>query len=161
MRFSRSTHMPMFLSLETLISVIKTGLPVLVEVIKLANSVIIFRSQMILLRWLTFLLGFQTVILIVLLFWISFFLLTLVFVLYWLFLYWEILIMLLSQIRLTFYDLYSGMPCFIALLMTIFVLFGMGFINIGEISHGRISLSSVLLLLLVSFVSWFRSGLKT
>ena len=68
MRFSRSTHMPMFLSLETLISVIKTGLPVLVEVIKLANSVIIFRSQMILLRWLTFLLGFQTVILIVLLF---------------------------------------------------------------------------------------------
>ena len=64
--------------------------------------------------------------------------------------------MLLSQIRLTFYDLYSGMPCFIALLMTIFVLFGMGFINIGEISHGRISLSSVLLLLLVSFVSWFK-----
>ena len=40
--------------------------------------------------------------------------------------------------------------------MTIFVLFGMDFINIGEISHGRISLSSVLLLLLVSFVSWFR-----
>ena len=52
-----------------------------------------------------------------------------------------ILIMLLSQIRLTFYRLYSGMPCFIALLMTIFVLFGMDFIKIGEISHGRISLS--------------------
>ena len=42
-------------------------------------------SQMILLRWLTFLLGSQTVILTVLLFWISFFLLTLVFVLKWLF----------------------------------------------------------------------------
>ena len=38
-------------------------------------------------RWLTFLLGFQTVILIVLLFWISFFLLMLVFVLQWLFLH--------------------------------------------------------------------------
>ena len=81
MRFSRSTHMPMFLSLETLMSVIRTGLPILVEVIKLVNSVIIFLSQMILLRWLTFLLGFQTVILTVLLFWIYFFLLMLVFVL--------------------------------------------------------------------------------
>ena len=156
MRLSRSTHLPMFLSLETLISVIRTGLPILVEVIRLVNSVIIFLSQMILLRWLTFLLGFQTVILIVLLFWIYFFLLTLVFVLQWLFLHWEILNMLLSQIRLTFYRLDSGMPCFIALLMTTFVLLGMDFINIGEIYHGRISLSSVLLLLLVSFVSWFR-----
>ena len=41
-------------------------------------------SQMILLQWLTFLLGSQTVILIVLLFWIYLFLLTLVFVLQWL-----------------------------------------------------------------------------
>ena len=45
MRFSRSTHLPMFLSLETLISVIRTGLPILVEVIKLVNSVIIFLSE--------------------------------------------------------------------------------------------------------------------
>ena len=57
----------MFLSLETLTSTIKTGLAILVELIDLVNSVI---SQMTLLRWLTFLLGFQTVILIVLLFWI-------------------------------------------------------------------------------------------
>ena len=54
------------------------------KLLDLVNSVIIFLSQMTLLRWLTFLLGSQTVILIVLLFWIYFFLLTLVFVLQWL-----------------------------------------------------------------------------
>ena len=43
-----------------------------------------FSISMTLLRWLTFLLGSQTVILIVQLFWISFFLLTLLFVLQWL-----------------------------------------------------------------------------
>ena len=76
MRFSRTTHLLMFLSLETLTSIIRNGLPILVELIDLVNSVITFLSQMTLLRWLTFLLGSQTVILIVLLFWISFFLLT-------------------------------------------------------------------------------------
>ena len=50
------------------------------------------KSQMTLPRWLTLLLGFQTLILIVLLFWIFF--LMLVFVLLWLSLHWEILIML-------------------------------------------------------------------
>ena len=114
MRFSRSTHLLMFLYLETLTSIIRTGLPILVELIDLVNSVIIFLSQMTLLRWLTFLLGFQTVILIVLLFWIYFFLLTLVFVLQWLSLYWEILIMLLCQFPLTFHQIHDGMPCFIA-----------------------------------------------
>ena len=69
MRFSRSTHL-LFLSLETLMSIIRTGLPIPVELINLVNSVITFLSQMTLLRWLTFLLGSQTVILIVLLFWI-------------------------------------------------------------------------------------------
>ena len=76
MRFSRSTHLLMFLSLETLTSIISTGLPLLVEQIDLVNSVIIFVSQMALLRWLTFLLRSQTVILIVQLFWINFFLLS-------------------------------------------------------------------------------------
>ena len=99
MRFFRSTHLLMFLSLETLMSIIRTGLPILVELIDLVNSVIIFLSQMTLLRWLTFLLGSQTVILIVLLFWIYLFLLMLVFVLQRLSLHWEILIMLLSQFR--------------------------------------------------------------
>ena len=67
------THLLMFLSLETLMPIIRAGLPILVELIDLANFVIIFLSQMTLLRCLTFLLGSQTVILIVLLFWISFF----------------------------------------------------------------------------------------
>ena len=49
------------------------------------RPLIIFLSQMTLLRWLAFLLGSQTVILIVLLFWIYLFRLMLVFVLQWLF----------------------------------------------------------------------------
>ena len=80
----------MFLSLQTLASIIRTGLPIMVELINLVNSVIIFLCQMTLLRCLTFLLGSQTVILIALLFSIYFFLLMLVFVLQWLSLYWEI-----------------------------------------------------------------------
>ena len=60
MRFSRSTHLLMFLSLETLTSIIRTGLLILVELIDLVNFVITFLSQMTLLRWLTFLLGSQT-----------------------------------------------------------------------------------------------------
>ena len=83
-RLSRSTHLLMFLSLETLTSIIRTGLHIPVELINLVNFVITFLSQMTLLRWLTFLLGSQNVILIVQLFWIYFFLLTLVFVLQWL-----------------------------------------------------------------------------
>ena len=50
-------------------SIIKTGLPILVELIDLVNSVIIFRTT--LLRWLTFLLGSQAVILTVLDFFLS------------------------------------------------------------------------------------------
>ena len=60
------------MSFETLTSIIRTGLPILLELIDLVKSVIIFLSQMTLLRWLTFLLRSQTVILIVLLFWIYF-----------------------------------------------------------------------------------------
>ena len=60
------------LSLETLMVTIRNGLPILMELIDLVNSVIIFLSQTILTRWLTFLLGSQTVILTVLLFWIYF-----------------------------------------------------------------------------------------
>ena len=41
------------------------------------------------------------------------FLLMLVFVLQWLSLHWEILIMLLSQFPLTFYQIHNGMPHFI------------------------------------------------
>ena len=95
MRFSRSTHLLMHLSLETLTSIIKTDLSLLVEIENLVKSVIIFLSQTTLLRCLTFLLGSQTdshspALL-------DFFLLMLVFFLQWLSLNWEILIMLLSQ----------------------------------------------------------------
>ena len=72
--FSQSNHLLMCFSLETLTSIIRIGSPILMELIDLVNSVIIFLSQMTLLRWSTFLLGSQTVILIVLLFWIYFFL---------------------------------------------------------------------------------------
>ena len=60
MRFCPSTLLLMRLSLETLTSIITTGLPILVELVDLVNSGIIFLSQMTLLRWLTFLLGSQT-----------------------------------------------------------------------------------------------------
>ena len=62
MRFSPSTHLVMFLSLETLTSIIRTGFPILVELINLVSSVIFFLSQMTLLRWLTFLCKSQTVV---------------------------------------------------------------------------------------------------
>ena len=140
----------MFLPLETLTSIIKTGLPILVKLLNLLNSVIIFLFQMTLLRWLTFLLGSQTEILIVLLFWIYIFLLTLVFVLQWLFLHWEILIMLLSQPPLTFHQIHNRTPHFTAQLMTIFDWDGFH-------DHLRdvTSKDMLLLLLLVNFVSVF------
>ena len=43
----------MCLSLKNLMFIIKTVSPILVELIDLVNSVIVFPSQMILLRWLT------------------------------------------------------------------------------------------------------------
>ena len=109
-----------------------------------------------LLRWLTFLLGSQNVILTDMLFWIYFFLLTLVFVLQRLSFNWENLIMLLAQFQLTFHHIHNRMPCFIAELMTILVLIGMIFVIISEMFQGEISLNSVLLLLLVNFLSGFR-----
>ena len=96
-----------------LTSIIRTGLPILVELIDLVNSVIIFLSQMTWLKWLTFLLRSWTVILIILLFWIYFLLLMLVFVLQGLSLHWEILIILLCEFPFTFHQIVNGMPCFI------------------------------------------------
>ena len=54
-RFCRSTHLLMCLSLEASTSIIRTGYPILMELIDLMNSVIIFLSQITLRRWLTFL----------------------------------------------------------------------------------------------------------
>ena len=95
-------------------------------------TLIIFLSQMTLFRWLTFLLASLTVVLTVLLFWIYLFLLMQVFVLQWLFLCLEIQIMLLSLFSLIFLHIHNGMPCFIALLMTILVLTNMVLMIIWE-----------------------------
>ena len=120
---SISSNIDEFLSMNTSANVFVFGvfkvhhkdwLTILVELIDLVNSVIVFLSQMTLLRWLTFLLRSLTVILTVLLFWISFFLLMLVFVLQWLSLHCEVLIILLSQFPLTFQQTQTGMLCFIA-----------------------------------------------
>ena len=142
MRFSWSTHLLMVLSLETLKSIIRTGLLIPVQLIDLVDSVIIFLSKTTLLRWITFLLASKSVILTVLLFWIYF--LTLVFVLKWLSLHWEILIMLSVSIDFTLYSQWDAR--FITLLVTILVLIGTAFLSIWEMFHGRISFNLVLLL---------------
>ena len=82
------THLLMLLSLETLMSIIKAGLPILVELINLLNSYN-FSISTDLMQIVIFLLGSQIVILIVLLFWIYLFLLMLVFVLQWLSFIWK------------------------------------------------------------------------
>ena len=143
----------MCLSLEALMHVTRTGLPVLMELIDLVNCVIS--------NDLTQMANFPTRILdcdshspaLLNLFISSD---TLVFVLQWLSFDWEISIMLLSQFPLIFHHIYNRMPCFITLHMTILVLIGMVFVIIWEIIHGKILLNSVLLLLLVNFVSGYR-----
>ena len=138
----------MYLSLETLTFIIRTSLPILGQLIELVNSVVIPLFQTTLLKWLTFLLRSLTVVLTFLLFWICLFLLTLVFFLQWLSFHWEILIKLLSQFPLTFHHIHNEMSRFIALLMDI-----LGLIGTVLMFHGKISLNSALLLLLVKFVS--------
>ena len=134
----------------------KDWLTVLCKLIKLVNFAIIFLSQMTLLRWLAFLLRSLMVTLTVLLFWIYFFLLTLVFVLQWLSLHWETLIMLVSQFPWTFHQTENGIFYFIAQPMAILVLIWTASVIIWEMFKRRISLNSVLLLLLGTFLSGFR-----
>ena len=156
MRFSWSTHLLMFFVLGHFNAYHENWLTyILLELINLVNYVI-FLFQKTLTRWLTFLLEYQTVIFIVLLFWINSKLLTLVFVLQWLSLHWEILIILLSQFPLTFYKIHIRNSYLNAYIMSILVLIAMVFIIIWEMFHGRISLSFMLLLLLVNFLSRFR-----
>ena len=59
------------------------------------------------------------------------------------------------SVSIDFPSYLQQMPCFIALCMTILVLIEMVFVIIWQIIHGKISLNSVLLLLLVNFVSGF------
>ena len=110
--FSQSTHLLMCLSLETLTSIIRTGLPILVELIDLVNSVITLVNSVIISNDLTQMVNFPTCIpdcdshspaLFNLFF-------ALLFVLQWFSLHWEILIMLLSQFPLTFHHIYNGCP---------------------------------------------------
>ena len=153
MKFSWSTLLLMCLSLETLTSIIRTDSPILVELIDLVNSVIIFLSQMTLLRWLTFLLGSLTVILTVLLFSIYLFLLTLV-----LFYngfpfirkFWSCCCLSFHWLSVKFK---TGCPTSSFNLWLFSHWLGL---IIWEMFHGRISLNSVLLLLLGNFMSGFR-----
>ena len=124
------------------------------------NFVIIFlKSQMTLLRWLTFLLGSLTVTVKVRLFWIYLFLLTLAFVLQQISLHWETLIILLPQFPLNFHQTQNEIPCFIAQLLTILALIG-GVLrdNLRDVPQGTYLFNSVFLLL-VNFLSGFRLGL--
>ena len=81
MRFSRSTHLLICESMESLTSIIKTGKPIMVKIIDLVNSVKNFLFQITLLRWLTFLFRSLAGTLTILLFWIYLFLLMLLFIL--------------------------------------------------------------------------------
>ena len=104
-------------------------------------------------RWLTFLLGSQTDSQSPAL--LNFFLLMVVFVLQRLSFIWETLIILLS-VSIDFQSKSQHNAHFIMQLMNILVLIRAVFMIIWEMFHGRISLNSVLLLLLVNFVSGFK-----
>ena len=139
----------MCLSLETLTSSIKTDLPILVELIDVANSFVIFLCQTTFPRWLTFLLGSQTVILTVVLFWIYFLPVTLClfyngFPSIWKF--WSCSYLSFHWLSIIFT---TGGPVSLQCLW----LFSH---DLWEMFHGRISLNSVFLLLLVNFVRVFR-----
>ena len=88
--------------------------------------------------------------------WIYFLLLILVFVIQQLFLHWEILIMSLSPFPLTFHRTQNVMPCFITYLMTILAMIRTVVVIISQTFNTKMSLNSILLLLLVNFVSVFR-----
>ena len=88
------------------------------------NSSITFLSQTTSIRWLTSLLGSQTVIVTALLFWTCFFLQTLVISTVDISLLWEILIMLLFQFLLTFLQTQNVMLLFNVQLLIIHLLIG-------------------------------------
>ena len=103
--------------------------------------------------WLTFLLGFQTVTLVVLLFWIySFFLC--------LYLFYNSFpsIGKFWSCCLSFHWISNKLKagCLVSCPVFILVFIGIVFVIIWKMFHGRISLNSVLLLLLVKFVRGFR-----
>ena len=138
MRLSQSTHLQMCLSLEILTSIIRTGLPILVELIDLVNSVIISNELTQMVNSPTqipdcdshspalldlFLSSDASICFIM-----TFSLL-------------ENSDHVLVSVSIDFQSYLQRMPHFIALLMTILMLIGTVFVIILEMFHGRISLS--------------------
>ena len=115
---------------------------------------------MTLLRWLTFSVGSQTVILTVLLFWISFFLLMLLFVIQWLYLQLGNSDHVNVSVSIYFPSNSQQYALFHHIAFTILILNGTVFLIIWEMFHERMSLKSLLLLLVLYYVSRFRLELS-
>ena len=115
---------------------------------------------MTLLRWLTFPVGSQTVILTVLLFWISFFLLMLLFVIQWLYLQLGNSDHVNVSVSIYFPSNSQQDDLFHHIAFTILILNGTVFLIIWEMFHERMSLKSLLLLLVLYYVSRFRLELS-
>ena len=115
---------------------------------------------MTLLRWLTFPVGSQTVILTVLLFWISFFLLMLLFVIQWLYLQLGNSDHVNVSVSIYFPSNSQQDALFHHIAFTILILNGTVFLIIWEMFHERMSLKSLLLLLVLYYVSRFRLELS-
>ena len=152
MSFSRSTYLLMLLSLETLISIITTGLTIIMELIDPVNSVIIF------LGWLTFLLGSLTVILTVLpglldVFRSSDASICSAMVFPTIGKLWSCCCLIFYWLSILFT---TGCPPSSHTLLTILVVIETVFIIIRAKLHNKISLNPVLLPLLLNFVSEFR-----
>ena len=142
MRLSQSTHLQMCLSLEILTSIIRTGLPILVELIDLGNSVTIFQMTLHNSHSPTLLdlfISSDASICFIMTFSLL-----------------ENSDHVLVSVSIDFQSYLQRMPHFIALLMAFLKLIGTVFVIILEMFHGRISLSRELLLLLMNFVSVLR-----
>ena len=66
-----------------------------------------------------------------------------------------VFIILLPQFPLTFPQIQKRMALFIVQLLTILVLIGSDLVIIEDMFHGKISLNSMLLLMILKFVSGF------
>ena len=132
-----------WIKLQILTSIIRTGKPIDVELIDLVNSAIIFPSKMTLLRWLISLLG--SLWLSVLQFWTCFFLLMLF--------YFRVAFPPLGNSDHVVVSVSINFPTNSKWDILFPLLIEMVFEIIWEMFYGRISLNSVLLLLLINFVS--------
>ena len=148
----------MYLSKKTLISIIRTGSPILVELIACRAMYIFFHLKRPYSEWLPFLLRSLAVLsqsssfTFTYFFWCKYLSICSIVVS----LHWKNLIMLLSQFQLIFLPTQKGIPLFITQPMTILALTRKLFVIIWELFHGRISLSLVLLLLVLKL--WMGPG---